>query len=256
MMKRTILVLTGLALVLAPLTSLADDDPLVGDRPDFTESPATIAVDRLQLEAGYTRAHFSGVDVQSIGELLMRIGVAANTEIRVHAGGWLRFDDDGPVVDGLADPGLGVKQRLLAGEGSVPELALLAVSTIPIGNSEVSLKRPVPSLIAAAGWSLDERVGLGANLGWAQGFDVGADERFASFWLSASLAYALTDRWGVFLEGYGFDREEKDGDTNAYVDAGVTWLLDPDFQLDARCGRGFNGLDYDWFAGLGLVARF
>jgi hypothetical protein len=255
-MARSLLILACAATLAAPPTVLADDDPLVGDRPDFTESAVTVAPGRLQLEGGYTFERAGEAELHTIGELLMRIGVGASTEIRVEVGSWLHLDDGASTVDGLADPGLGLKQRFLAGDGAVPELALLAASSVPIGNAEVSTVRPEPSLVAAAGWELDERTALGANLGWAGNFDPDLDERFSSVWLSASLAYAATGRLGLFLETYGFDQEEVDGDATGYVDAGATWLANPDLQFDLRCGRGFSGLDYAWFAGAGVVARF
>lgn len=34
-----------------------EDDPLVGDRPDFTEASSTVGMHRLQIEGGYTYSY-------------------------------------------------------------------------------------------------------------------------------------------------------------------------------------------------------
>jgi len=42
----------------------------------------------------------------------------------------------------------------------------------------------------------------------------------------------------------------------APADAGATWLLGPDLQLDLRAGHGLDGPDPDWFAGAGVAVRW
>ena len=46
-----------------------------------------------------------------------------------------------------------------------------------------------------------------------------------------------------------------DGNATAYLDVGLTFLIHENLQLDGRVGQGFNGLDEDWFTGIGLVTR-
>lgn len=61
-------------------TAVADDDPLVGDRPDFTESAVTIAPGRVQVEAGATFYADTGLtyDVNDDLQLDLRVGRGFN----------------------------------------------------------------------------------------------------------------------------------------------------------------------------------
>jgi hypothetical protein len=59
---------------LVALAATADDEPLVTDRPDFTESAATVTRGRTQVEMGYTFTSAGDFDEHAMGELLVRIG--------------------------------------------------------------------------------------------------------------------------------------------------------------------------------------
>ena len=48
----------------------------------------------------------------------------------------------------------------------------------------------------------------------------------------------------------------RDGPREDYVNGGVTFLAESDFQLDARIGYGLNGLDDDFFVGFGSGVRW
>jgi hypothetical protein len=240
------------ALCLLPAVALGQDDPLVSDRPDFTESAVTITPGRFQIEAGVTHGEADGAETTAFGEFLLRIGVAAHTEIRLGLGSWLQEAGD---RDGAANPTLGLKQRFLRGEGARPDFAVIALTTVPLGSDEVASSQAEPAVVGAAQWDLGETIGLGVNLGWSSLHDAARDEHFSSAWLSASLGLAASDRGGLFLEGFGFDGEEPGGGNTGYLDAGATYALGPDLQLDARYGRGLNGRDDEWFAGAGFVVR-
>lgn len=230
--------------------------PLVGDRPDFTESAATIARGRLQIEGGFTRVAADAARLTTAGELLLRYGVGPNTEGRLTLGSYAWLEDP-PFADtdGLTDIALGAKHRFVENAGLVPESALLVTATMPTGADGFTLEEVTPLVVGAFGFELSSNFGLGANLGWSHVYSPGDRTRYHTWWGSLSLAASLSSRLGAFAEVYGFNREEKDGDANGYADVGLTYLLNPNFQLDARVGQGFNGLDEDWLYGLGVVYR-
>jgi hypothetical protein len=58
-------------------------EPLVTDRPDFTESSSSVGSGVLQLESGITFLDLqSGTEVTTVGEILARWGVAEKFELR------------------------------------------------------------------------------------------------------------------------------------------------------------------------------
>ena len=250
-MNRSLLLLILVVTASIPAVASARDTELIGDRPDFTESAATIAPGRVQIEAGVTGTDAGGADVLEAGEILARIGLDARTELRVGLGSWVRIEDGATDLDGLDDLELGFKRHLLAGEGATPELALIVATTLPTGGADIGADDLQPLAVLAGEWTLSERVGLGTNLGWTRAHD---GERFSSLWVSAAFGIALGERAGLFLEGFAFDKEAPGGDAAGYGDAGLTYLIAPDLQLDVRVGTGFDGGSDD-FVGAGLVLR-
>ena len=244
------------ALTLPALAMAQAGDPLIGDRPDFTESANTISPGRVQFEGGFTSLAVNESHLTTVGEILVRVGVAKNTEARLTLGSyaWIKnppFKNS----DGITDIAVGAKHRFFKNDGLVPETALLASVTLPTGSDGITLEEVVPVMIGAFGWELSDVFALGANAGWSHLFIPNANDRFHTWWGSLSLAASLGKGFGAYFEVYGYNREEKDGNTTGYADVGLTYLINENFQLDARVGQGFNGDDENWFYGLGLVYR-
>ena len=245
------------AAVLLVGTAWAQDEPVVTDRPDFTESAETVAPGRVQLEGGLTFTDAGAVEEQSFGELLGRVGLGDRLELRLGAPSYLSVEGPGGAdAEGREDASLGVKARLWSGDGgSRPDAALIVATSLPTGSRQLGGGAGlVPEAVLALAWEPAPDVGLGANLGWAYGREDG--DRFHQAFASVALGWAAGERLGLFAELYGFSEEEPDGDGTLYADGGATWLLSPDLQLDARVGTGLSGTDTDWFFGLGFAARW
>lgn len=234
------------------------EEPLVTDRPDFTESSRTVGRGVLQLEGGVAFAEFEGgAEVTTLGEVLARWGVSPKLELRfvlpVYA--WERnWGDD---RSGFTDTAVGLKYELAQGRGSGliggMEAALIASTTVPIGGSAFGSSSWQPIGVLAFGWVLSETLGLGVNLGVAR--PAGDGERFTSAWASAALGVGLTDAASVFFELYGFNREEERGPNTLTFQAGVVYLLSPDLQLDVHAERRLTGQGLDLLLGAGLSWR-
>jgi hypothetical protein len=247
---------TILAVALAATAAAQDPEPLVGDRPDFTESATTITPGRIQLEAGFSQANVEESRLTTLGELLLRFGLGKNTEGRLTLGSFAWLSEPGSKSDGLTDIALGVKQRFFLNDGLVPETALLITVTLPTGADGVTFEELQALFTGAFAWELSSIFNLGANLGYSHAYSPTFRDRFHSWWGSLALGAGVTERLGVFVEAFGYNREEKEGDANGYGDAGITYLLGEDLQLDARVGTGLNGNDNEWFWGVGVVWRF
>jgi len=234
------------------------EEPLVTDRPDFTESSSTVGHGVLQLEGGVTFAETAGgAEVTTLGEVLARWGVASKLELRfvlpVYA--WER--DSGDDRSGFTDTSVGLKYELAQGEGSGliggMEVAFIASTTVPTGGSDFGSSSWQPVGVLALGWELGETLGLGVNLGVAR--PAGDGERFTSSWASAALGVGLTDAASVFFELYSFNREEARGPNTLTFQTGVVYLLSPDLQLDVRAARRLTGQGLDLLLGAGVSWR-
>jgi len=246
--------ITGLLAL--PSAALAQADPLVTDRPDFTESAAVPGAGRVQLEGGWTVEGAGDARAHSLGEVLLRIGIGDQLEARVEPGSWVSADDgEGGETSGLDDAGLGFKVLLFRAQSpAVPDGALLVSTSVPTGDDEIGEPGWQPEARLALGWELSESWSLGANAGWGRPQDGG--ERFDQAVGSVALGRSLGGPWGAFLELYGLAPSGPDADDAAYVDGGFTLGLGPDAQLDIRAGAGLTDASADWLFGLGFARRW
>ena len=247
------------ALLLVSLTAaaaVAGDEPLVTDRPDFTESAVTVTRGRTQIEAGYTFTKIGDFDQQTFGELLLRIGWTEIVELRLGINSWIQLDGPGVKVSGSEDISLGAKIRLsdpLPPGSSLPQVALLFATTLPTGSDEFNAPDPQPSVTVALAWQLNDRTSLGGNVGYARLGESG--DRFGEARASVSLGRSLGERLGGYVEVYTLNRQEGRGDDQV-VNAGFTWALTADSQLDFRAGTGLDSEGTDYFVGAGAAWRF
>lgn len=236
----------------------ASDEPIVGDRPDFTESAVTVPRGAFQLEAGLTRTDFGPSEELAVGEALVRFGLTERLEIRALAPSYVDVDLPGMFLgvgddSGLSDSAVGVKFEIGDPDGPF-DWAILADTTLPTGDDGFGSDDPQPTAKVLFGVDLTEGLSLGVNAGYTRAQD--GSEKFDQWSASASLAIAATEKFGVFVEAFGFSEEVPDGSSTTLYDGGVTYLLTPTVQLDARIGFGGSDSAVDSFVGAGIVKRW
>ena len=245
-------------------------EPLITDRPDFTESTDAIPAGHFQLEAGYTftydREHKDRVRDHTAPEFLLRIGVIDDVELRL---GWQGYSwTENQFVtrtrvgrrvtgedwtDGAHDLSIGFKLKLLEQDGLVPHFGILASMNIPVGSDVVSPGDVEPGAILLWAYDLTDEVALAGNVGFASLNDAG--ERFFQTSASISLAVALTERLGGYVEYYGLYPNAEDSDAAHTLNCGLTFLINNNFQIDWRIGGGLNEEADDFFTGVGFAWR-
>jgi hypothetical protein len=95
--------------------------------------------------------------------------------------------------------------------------------------------------------TLSERSGIGYNLGAAWG----NDSPEADFIYTFAYGYSISERIGIYVELYGDFPENNSA--NHYWDAGVTFAIQNNIQLDATIGRSITkGQDILVSAGLSI----
>lgn len=250
--------ITGTALPAASQQSDLEPEPLVTDRPDFTESAVTVAPGKVQLESGYTFTRVDTEQEHTLGEVLLRVGVAERVEVRLGVNSFAFTRTPGDTDSGLEDASLGVKVRLADTPERFrltrPGIALLAGTTLPTGGGAFGESTLQPEATLALAWPVSERIGLASNVGYAYASEGG--DRFNQFSGSVTLAYALAERLGSYVEAYGFALDRGDGPDTGFVNGGLTYLLTNDLQFDVRAGVGLNAVEPDYFAGLGFARRW
>ena len=250
------------------LISAQGSEALVTDRPDQTESASIVPSGHIQVELGVAYAFedlgnlgsISGrTDVNpgeeivlSLPALLVRVGVSETFELRL--GGEFSdvkrdrsdYTEDFSGVGGLV---LGGKAKVLDETGVIPQTALLVHLTLPYGNDKLSPERVTSDMRLSMAHTLSEDFGIGYNIG------VESDAVGQLFGLyTLAVGTSISDQFGTFVELYGNAPWEDDA-AHAF-DAGFTWLLSDNIQLDISAGIGLTDAAVDNLLSTGVSVRF
>jgi len=256
-MRRLLILLMGLFIF--SVARGQEDLPLITDRPDQTESSSVVPQWRLQIETGASHEWVeTGSDVYeqntNYGSTLLRFGVLKFLELRLGTDMLNHHSKlpTGAAHDefGMSPIGFGFKAALMQENGWRPEMAFITGWQVPkTGRESFASEKWQHSYIMAISYTLSERWGFGYNLGWE--FE-GAFE-VNRFIYSLALGYTLAEKWGIFMESYTNKTGKNPFDVRA--DAGVTWLVVPNFQLDLSGGLGITKISPIGFISAGLSWR-
>ncbi|MGM0579917.1 MAG: transporter [Bacteroidota bacterium] len=209
------------------------------DRPGFSDFPKTIPRGYFQLEAGFSYESETvnpNDRIQKINwnNLLLKYGLTPGWELRLgqsyqservleDGGGdviiWQTFS--GPVV-------VGTKIDLLKEAGVVPQTAVLVEYGFNTFDIDTQLDNSYFRLQLTSKYNLNSEWYLMANLG------VDNIKDFMRLRYTVNTGYSLNEKLTVYAEIYGF-RSETLTPLN-YFDGGITYLINPKFQLDIHAG--------------------
>lgn len=237
------------------------DEPLVTDRPDFTEASVTVGRGVLQIETGYTYVFDNDGVSQTIAhsypETLFRYGIFAEwLELRA-AWNYTNEIVDSVESGGAEDLYLGFKIALTPQEGWLPEMALVPQMTVPTGAAAFRANDMHPGVNWLYAWDLNDWLSTGGSTQINRTVTTLGGQSFSEFAQSWTIGYSLTDRVGAYTEYFGLIPHSGDGaKPQHYFDGGFTLLLSDDIQFDIRGGVGLNDDADDYFVGTGLSLRF
>ena len=243
-------------------------EPIVSDRPDFTEASSTVGKDHIQVEAGYSfvRDRSAGVTTQmhSYPEALFRVGMFADWfEWRIATNyGSQRISHAATPVETLTggqDLYVGSKIALTEQSNALPETAVIFQATLPTGRRGFTAGRIQPGINYLFGWEvIPDSISLGGSF---QGNATRDDDGHSYLTLanSVTVGYTLTEKLSAYTEAFAFYPH---GATAAgvgpeyYFNAGFAYKVSDDFQLDIRAGVGLNKRADDFFTGAGFAYRY
>ena len=243
------------------------DEPLIGDRPDFTESSTTVGLGVKQVEMGYTYTFDNDGVSQAIShsypEMLWRVGVYAEwLELRIayNFGDVLERSQRTETTNSSAggeDLYLGFKIALTPQDGVLPETALVLQTTLPTGDDVFSAGSANPGFNYIYSWALDNDWSLAGQTQWNRAIDDQTSRPYSEFSQSLAIGKSFSDKFGGYYEWFCFIPDGADSaPVEHYMDGGFTYLIHNNLQLDFRVGFGLNEKSDDYFAGTGLIFRY
>ncbi len=212
---------------------------IVTDRPDQTESSSTVPKNNFQIESGVSVEIDENDDKvinTAIPSTLFRLGVLDWLELRLVSQFEINSTRNLDITSrklGISDLELGFKVQCFQKEEVNFEMAFLSHLLIPSGSLEFTNEKVGVINKLSIAHELGNKFGVGYNLGYDY---LGRDK--GSFTNSLALGYSVTDKLGIYIEPYG--EWENFENYIANFDAGMTYLLKPNLQLDFSFGTGLN----------------
>ncbi|MBK8954450.1 MAG: transporter [Saprospiraceae bacterium] len=224
---------------------------IVTDRPDQTESALCVPKNVLQFETGVS-VQFEDLDGGSIQGLvlpgtLFRYGLGGPVEFRVYH----QLVSEGVNSDtrfGIADLELGLKFKLFRSASEKTNLALLTQVLLPSGSGFLSNDKYGSLNKLCVSHQITESNSLSYNVGYNY-FGKGKGD----LTYSLSLGAAISEKAALYVEPFGAFEEMDEFILN--VDAGFTYLLKSNMQLDFSWGTGIQrkmnylAIGFSWKSG-------
>jgi hypothetical protein len=237
-------------------------EPIVTDRPSFTDSSRTVGKNVTQAELGYLYQYTQKTDNHEAShfypDLSLRQGIFADWFELRFAQTLTSFDQPDNNTTAINDPIIGARLGLFAQHGFLPELSITPGLQLPIGSSSVRNNKVLPTIGSSYSWNLTAHLALsGATNFITSERDVDA-ARFRAWTQTAMATLKTSDRVSVWIEGYTALPQsialKKD---TYYLDAGVMYLTSANTQLDIRIGSRLQGnFGQDIIAGFGVSTRW
>lgn len=245
----------GLSIV---LMAQEDNRPeLITDRPDLTESAAIVPKGALQIETGFAFEGDKAGNLQqdnfSLFTTVLRYGVNENFELRLASSlnmNNTKIDGESSSLIGISYVEVGLKLKMVDGDGLKPQIAFLTSVIIPeSGEKEFSPQYLTPAMAVAFSHDLGNTFSLGYNIGavW-NGLNAKPAAKY-----SVVLGIAIAKNLGGYVETYGYFAQDEQGVNIA--DFGLTYLIRPNLQIDASAGFGLSEVSPDYFISAGISWR-
>lgn len=268
-MKTRLLVsclLLALTVIASPARSQDEEDEIVTDRPDITESSLVVGPGRFQIETGLLREYRSRGRSDERGLLtptLLRYGLSRNWEARLETDGFsrLRTFSPGAGVERTAGysplaPGAKYTFQRPAEGSRRPTLGAIFHVNVPSGSGAFRGRKLTGDAKLAADWDLAPKWALGVNAGFGWEEDDSGDV-FAFGLVTGSVGREWTDRLNSFIELAFQGPETSRGGHALILDGGFTYLVAPLTQLDVAVGTGLSGrTPADTFWTMGISRKF
>lgn len=237
------------------------NDPLVTDRPDFTEASSTVGRGVTQFEIGYT--YFSDdaggtrTDSHSYPEVLLRQGLFRDWfELRIaYNAGSVR--NGVTTINGSEDLYVGAKIGLTPQSGILPEMAIIPQATLATGSDNFTAGEDLFGVNWLYSWALNDNLSLAGSTQFNESIDGVTGNQYIQWAQSIAIGKSINDQLGTYLEWFALFPDDADTDgVEQYLNGGFSYLLSNNIQWDIRAGVGLNDGAQDFFAGTGLSIRF
>ena len=222
------------------------------DRPGFTNGSDVVPKGRIQVEGGVTRTVYSaagGAGHATDGpETLIRTGLNDKTELRVTLPNYIWPSG----TSGFSDGAVGLRYKFYQSKDGNTKFAFTPTLSVPVKSAVTTSGHVDPTFLLSGQTMSGARWGISSNLILSYPTQNGG--RLANYTATAQVTYALSGPLSVFGDVY--DNAVSGSLPTPIADAGFTYKVANNAQLDIETGRGLGGTAPVQFYGGGIAVRF
>jgi hypothetical protein len=234
-------------------TTMTMIDPIQTDRPDQTETAYLVPKGYFQMEHGFSIEDTEPGFIYTYPSSLWKYGINDNFEVRLTTEYTHIQRPEQEDVKGFSPFSLGMKTKLCEGRGIIPQTAFIGHLYFPtIGNDEFDITYFAPDMRLAFFHDVSEMFAISYNVGAAWN----GESAEPDFLYSLSLALSVSDEFGLYAELYGDTPQREDDDMELRADAGITYRIGNNFQLDVSAGKGITDNAPESYVAMGFSYRF
>lgn len=227
--------------------------PIATDRPRITQTAILVPRGHFQMEHGFQIEDADGDYIYTTPSSLWKYGLTDNLELRVTTE--YSFIDrlEGPDLRGFQPFSVGLKAKLSEQKGFLPKMSFIGHLVLP-GLTDETLRTQyiAPQVRLAFLHSVSQLYSLSYNAG----LEWNGSSPEPSFVYSLSNNFNILKRLGLFVEVYGDSQQRSDDKVRLRADAGLTYILGNNFQLDVSGGLGLTENAPERFISCGFSYRF
>ncbi|PVX45791.1 outer membrane putative beta-barrel porin/alpha-amylase [Flavobacterium sp. 103] len=248
-MKKFILIISFLSI---SNYAISQDLPSIQtDRPDQTECPFITPKGYLQFENGFSYEKIDG-DSKSIvaPTILTKFGINDHFELRLITEYSIEKNNSSK-ISGINPVLIGFKTRLFEEKGIIPTTSFITHLGLPkLASSDLKATYYTPEFRFTMQHTISDRQTLSYNLG-AEWSGVTLEPTFI---YTLTTGYSFSEKIGGYIEFFGFIPQIEKPDHR--FDGGLTYLFNPNHQLDVSAGFGLSKISPEYYFALGYSFRF
>jgi hypothetical protein len=221
------------------------------DRPDQTECPFITPVNYFQIENGFNYEKIKP-DSKTIATpiILTKFGINEHLELRLITE-FTMEENNSDKISGMNPVLIGFKSRLFEEKGFIPTTSFIGHLSIPkLASSDLKATYYSPEFRFTMQHTISSRQTISYNLG-AEWSGITLEPTFI---YTLTTGYSFTEKVGGYIEFFGFIPQITKPDHR--FDGGLTYLFNPNHQLDISAGLGLSKISPEYYAGLGYSYRF
>lgn len=236
------------------------------DRPDKTESPYTVDAGHIQIETdlvAYTRDRADSFTVETTDVLPFnfKLGLTNDSDLQIVYGSYSHVRVEGPggakdSEDGSGDLIIRYKRNFWGNDGGRTAFAVMPFVKIPTSSFDDANDDVEGGVIVPLGIELAPGIGLGLMTEvdiLRSDVDGGYQPSFVN---SATVGFDLTDKLGLYTEVFVERSAESGANTIVTLDAGLTYAVTDNLQLDTGVNVGVTDAADDVNVFAGMSRRF